>query len=70
MRRRICGPTSLAIAMNSLGVNDPTPPMPVSLIIWRPRQTVFTPANLAVRSCAAVDCGGMTSTAGPLCRRN
>jgi hypothetical protein len=58
-RQTFCGPTSLAIAMNSLGVNDPTPPslFPYHLVT---QETVFTPANLAVRSYAAVDSGGMT----------
>jgi glutathione-S-conjugate glycine hydrolase len=57
-RQTFCGPTSLAIAMNSLGVNDPTPP---SLFPWHlvTQETVFTPANLAVKSYAEVDRSGL-----------
>jgi hypothetical protein len=53
-----CGPTSLAIVMNSLGVNDPTPPslFPYHLVT---QQTVFTPANLAVKSYAEVERSGL-----------
>jgi Phytochelatin synthase len=58
-RQTFCGPTSLAIAMNSLGVDDPTPPslFPYHLVT---QETVFTPANLAVKSYAEVDRSGMT----------
>ena len=58
-RQTFCGPTSLAIAMNSLGVNDPTPPSlyPYHLVT---QETVFTPANMAIKSYAEVDRSGMT----------
>jgi hypothetical protein len=58
-RQTFCGPTSLAIAMNSLGVNDPTPPslFPYHLVT---QETVFTPANLAIKSYAEVDRSGLT----------
>jgi hypothetical protein len=58
-RQTFCGPTSLAIAMNSLGLNDPTPPSlyPYHLVT---QETVFTPANLAVKSYAEVDRSGLT----------
>jgi len=54
-----CGPTSLAIVMNSLGVNDPTPPslFPYHLVT---QETIFTPANLAVKSYEEVDKNGVT----------
>ena len=54
-----CGPTSLAIAMNSLGINDPTPPrlFPYHLVT---QDTVFTPANLAIKSYEDVDESGLT----------
>jgi hypothetical protein len=57
-RLTFCGPTSLAIAMNSLGVNDPTPPslFPFHLVT---QETVFTPANLLVKSYAEVDRSGL-----------
>ena len=45
--------------MNSLGVNDPTPPSlyPYHLVT---QETVFTPANMAIKSYAEVDRSGMT----------
>jgi hypothetical protein len=45
--------------MNSLGVNDPTPPslFPYHLVT---QETVFTPANLAVKSYEEVDKSGLT----------
>jgi hypothetical protein len=54
-----CGPTSLAIAMNSLGINDPTP---VSLYPYHlvTQDTVFTPANLAIKSYEDVEKSGLT----------
>jgi hypothetical protein len=57
-RQTFCGPTSLAIAMNSLGVNDPTPPslFPYHLVT---QETVFTPANLLVKSYDEVDRSGL-----------
>jgi Phytochelatin synthase len=57
-RLTFCGPTSLAIAMNSLGLNDPTPPslFPYHLVT---QQTVFTPANLLVKSYDEVDRSGL-----------
>jgi hypothetical protein len=58
-RLTFCGPTSLAIAMNSLGLNDPTPPslFPYHLVT---QGTVFTPANLLVKSYDEVDRSGLT----------
>jgi hypothetical protein len=57
-RQTFCGPTSLAIAMNSLGLNDPTPPslFPYHLVT---QETVFTPANLLVKSYDEVDRSGV-----------
>jgi hypothetical protein len=57
-RLTFCGPTSLAIAMNSLGLNDPTPPslFPYHLVT---QETVFTPANLLVKSYDEVDRSGL-----------
>ena len=57
-RQTFCGPTSLAIAMNSLGLNDPTPPslFPYHLVT---QETVFTPANLLVKSYDEVDRSGL-----------
>ena len=57
-RQTFCGPTSLAIVMNSLGLNDPTPPslFPYHLVT---QDTVFTPANLLVKSYDEVDRGGL-----------
>lgn len=54
-----CGPTSLAIVMNSLGANDPTPPslFPYHLAT---QDAVFTPANQAVKSYEEVDKSGLT----------
>jgi hypothetical protein len=58
-RQSFCGPTSLAIVLNSLGVNDPTPPslFPYHLVT---QEAVFTPANLAVKDYAEVDRSGLT----------
>jgi len=54
-----CGPTSLAIVMNSLGLKDPTPPslFPYHLVT---QDVVFTPANQAVKSYEEVDKSGLT----------
>jgi len=54
-----CGPTSLAIAMNSLGINDPTPASlyPYHLVT---QDSVFTPANLTIQSYEDVGRGGLT----------
>ena len=53
-----CGPTSLAIAMNSLGINDPTPPslFPYHLAT---QDTVFTPPNQAIKSYEEVERSGL-----------
>jgi hypothetical protein len=53
-RQTFCGPTSLAIVLNSLGLSDPTPPslFPYHLVT---QDTVFTPANLLVKSYDEVD---------------
>ncbi len=58
-RQTFCGPTSLAIVMNSLGINDPTP---ASLYPFHlaTQDTVFTPQNLAIRSYEDVEKSGMT----------
>jgi len=57
--RRLCGPTSVAIALNSLGIHDPTPaPMfPYHLLT---QETVFTPENLKVKSYQKVMEEGLT----------
>src|SRR5262249_11096351 len=54
-----CGPTSLAIAMNSLGINDPTPEnlYPYHLVT---QDSVFTPANQAIKSYEKVEESGLT----------
>src|SRR5215467_6721034 len=54
-----CGPTSLAIAMNSLGLNDPTPEgfYPYHLVT---QDSVFTPANQAIKSYENVEKSGLT----------
>jgi hypothetical protein len=66
-RLTFCGPTSLAIAMNSLGVTDPTPPslFPYHLVT---QETVFTPANLLVKSYDEVDRSGLMLTSWPASR--
>jgi hypothetical protein len=58
-RQTFCGPTSLAIVMNSLGVKDPTPPslFPYHLVT---QDVVFTPANQAVKSFEDVEKSGVT----------
>jgi hypothetical protein len=58
-RQTFCGPTSLAIVMNSLGVNDPTP---ASLFPYHlaTQEAVFTPANLAIKSFEEVEKSGLT----------
>ncbi len=54
-----CGPASLATALNSLGVHDPSPP---SFYPYRrlTQTALFTPANLAVKSFASVQAQGLT----------
>lgn len=54
-----CGPASLATALNSLGVNEPSP---AAFFPYRrmTQDSLFTPANLAVKSYAAVQAGGLT----------
>lgn len=54
-----CGPASLATALNSLGIRDPSP---AAFHPYRrmTQTSLFTPANLAVRSYAAVQAGGLT----------
>lgn len=54
-----CGPTSLAIAMNSLGLNDPTPEgfYPYHLVT---QDSVFTPANQSIKSYENVEKNGLT----------
>jgi hypothetical protein len=54
-----CGPASLATALNSLGIHEPSP------AAFHPfrrmtQDSLFTPANLAVKSYAAVQAGGLT----------
>ena len=58
-RQTFCGPASLAAALNSLGIEDPTPsPMfPYHLLT---QETVFTAQNLAVKSYVKVETGGLT----------
>jgi hypothetical protein len=58
-RQSFCGPTSLAIALNSLGIADPTPAalFPYHLLT---QDSVFTPQNLAVKSYARVEAVGLT----------
>ena len=58
-RQTFCGPTSLAIVMNSLGVKDPTPAslFPYHLVT---QDVVFTPANQAVKSFEDVEKSGVT----------
>lgn len=58
-RQTFCGPTALAIAMNSLGINDPTPPryFPYHLAT---QEAVFTPANEAIKSFAQAEKSGVT----------
>ena len=58
-RLTFCGPTSLAIALNSLGVSDPTPAAmyPFHLLT---QDTVFTPENQAVKTYAKVEQDGLT----------
>lgn len=54
-----CGPASLATALNSLGLREPSP----AAFYPHRRMTqtsLFTPANLAVKSYAAVQAGGLT----------
>ncbi|MBR0673501.1 phytochelatin synthase family protein [Neoroseomonas soli] len=54
-----CGPASLATALNSLGVHEPSP---AAFFPYRrmTQDSLFTPANLAVKSYAAVQAGGLT----------
>lgn len=54
-----CGPASLATALNSLGVNEPSP---AAFYPYRriTQESLFTPANLAVKTFAAVQAGGLT----------
>jgi hypothetical protein len=58
-RLTFCGPASLAAALNSLGLADPTPaPMfPYHLLT---QDSLFTPQNQAVKSYAAVERDGLT----------
>jgi hypothetical protein len=58
-RLTFCGPTSLAIVMNSLGLNDPTPPnlFPYHLAT---QDMVFTPSNQTIKSYEEVEKSGMT----------
>jgi hypothetical protein len=58
-RQSFCGPTSLAIALDSMGIADPTPAamFPYHLLT---QDTVFTPQNLAVKSYARVEGAGLT----------
>jgi len=58
-RQTFCGPTSLAIALDSMGITAPTPPafFPYHLLT---QDTVFTPQNLAVKSYARVEASGLT----------
>lgn len=58
-RQTFCGPTSLAIALDSMGIAAPTPPafFPYHLLT---QDTVFTPQNLAVKSYASVEASGLT----------
>jgi hypothetical protein len=54
-----CGPASLATALNSLGIRDPSP---AAFYPYRrmTQDSLFTPANLAIKSYAAVQAGGLT----------
>jgi hypothetical protein len=54
-----CGPASLATALNSLGVHEPSP---AAFYPYRrmTQESLFTPANLAVKTYAAVQAGGLT----------
>lgn len=54
-----CGPASLATALNSLGIRDPSP---AAFYPYRriTQDSLFTPANLAVKSYAAVQAAGLT----------
>lgn len=54
-----CGPASLATALNSLGVHEPSP---AAFYPYRrmTQDSLFTPANLAVKTYAAVQAGGLT----------
>ncbi|MBR0661248.1 phytochelatin synthase family protein [Neoroseomonas oryzicola] len=54
-----CGPASLATALNSLGIREPAP---AAFFPYRrmTQDSLFTPANLAVKSYAAVQGGGLT----------
>lgn len=58
-RQTFCGPTSLAAALNSLGIDDPTPAtmFPYHLIT---QDSIFTPENLKVKSYSAVEQDGLT----------
>ncbi len=54
-----CGPASLATALNSLGIRQPSP------AVFHPhrrltQESLFTPLNLAVKSYADVQIGGLT----------
>lgn len=54
-----CGPASLAIALNSLGIREPTP------AVFHPyrrvtQESLFTAENLAVKSYSAVQIAGLT----------
>lgn len=54
-----CGPASLATALNSLGIHEPSP---AAFFPYRrmTQDSLFTPENLAVKSYAAVQGGGLT----------
>lgn len=54
-----CGPASLATALNSLGVHEPSPAAFFPYLRMT-QDSLFTPANLAVKSYAAVQAGGLT----------
>ena len=58
-RQTFCGPTSLAITLDSMGITAPTPPVffPYHLLT---QDAVFTPQNLAVKSYARVEVAGLT----------
>jgi hypothetical protein len=58
-RQTFCGPASLAAALNSIGIGDPTPaPMfPYHLLT---QDSLFTARNQAVKSYAAVERDGLT----------
>ena len=58
-RQTFCGPTSLAIALDLMGIAAPRRPR--SFPTQPPTQdTVFTPQNLAVKSYARVEASGLT----------